>query len=364
MLATIALAVVITFLSGCGAPSESPSTSTATPPEVQPIRVLATQLNAPWAIVPLRSGSTLISERDTGNILELSPSGMIHNVLTIDEAVASGEGGLLGMTIAGVQEEWLYIYYTAEHDNRVVRYSLTGEPEDYRLDSAQPILTGIPKAGNHNGGRIAIGPDNMLYIATGDASNRDASQDLTQLAGKILRLTLDGAVPADNPYPSSPVWSYGHRNVQGITWTPDGRMWASEFGQNTWDELNLIESGGNYGWPVVEGITDDARFRNPMVQWPTSEASPSGIAAVGDLIFIASLRGSQIWTVDTALLDTEKSVLYSDEAEAIWSLTADYGRIRDVVSGPERSVWFITNNTDGRGNPGQTDDRLVEMRIP
>ena len=153
------------------------------------------------------------------------------------------------------------------------------------------VLDGLPAAGNHNGGRIAFGPDGMLYAGAGDAAQGDRAQDLDSLGGKILRMTPDGGIPDDNPFAGSLVYSYGHRNVQGLAWTEDGTMFATEFGQDTWDELNIIEAGGNYGWPIVEGQGGGDEFIDPVQQWRPDAASPSGMAIIGGTIFIANLRG-------------------------------------------------------------------------
>jgi glucose/arabinose dehydrogenase len=214
------------------------------------------------------------------------------------------------------------------------------------------VIDGIPAAGNHNGGRIAFGPDGMLYVTTGDAGDRNSAQDVDALSGKILRLTPEGDVPEDNPFAGSPVYSYGHRNPQGIAWDADGRMYASEFGQDTWDELNVIEAGGNYGWPDVEGIADDADYIDPVQQWRPDAASPSGIAVTGSDIVIANLRGERLRTVplDDLTSSTEQFV-------------GEFGRIRDIVIGAGGTFWFLTNNTDGRGAPRDGDDRILRLGL-
>jgi glucose/arabinose dehydrogenase len=187
----------------------------------------------------------------------------------------------------------VYAYITASEDNRVVRMRLDGS----RLGPSDVLLSGIAKASIHNGGRIAFGPDGFLYVATGDAAERGTAQDRSSLSGKILRLTAQGRPAPGNPFPNSPVWSYGHRNVQGIAWDSRGRMWASEFGQNAFDELNRIEPGRNYGWPEVEGPEERDGFTAPQVAWSTDESSPSGIAVVNDVVYVAGLRGARLWRV-------------------------------------------------------------------
>ncbi|MDH6238072.1 PQQ-dependent sugar dehydrogenase [Cryobacterium sp. CG_9.6] len=310
-------------------------------------------LDAPWSILRVPGGGTLISERDTTRVRELLPDGGLRNVGTVTDARPSGEGGLLGLAYS---DDWVYAYLTTATDNRIERMPLLGSAGGHTLGAAETVLDAIPRASNHNGGRIAFGPDGMLYATVGDAGNTAQSQNLDALGGKILRLTPTGAVPADNPF-GTLVYSYGHRNPQGISWDSSGRLWASEFGQNTWDELNLIEPGNNYGWPVVEGRGDNPDYTDPVQEWATSDASPSGIAIVGDTLFMAGLRGERLWSVDVS------PNIDSSTVTPIAYFVRDYGRLRDVVPGPGGTVWFMTNNTDGRGTPSAGDDRLFEVRV-
>ncbi len=324
--------------------SPSPHAGHVRPGPVHPAgapRVVAEGLSIPWAIVPLASGGALISERETALVKEVLPDGETVEVGRVPGVVPQGEGGLLGIELlraesagGGQDGDWLYAYTTARSDNRVIRMPLTGESGSLRLGEPEPIVTGIPKAGIHNGGRIRFGPDGMLYITTGDASRSSNSQDLDSLGGKILRVRPDGSAPAGNPFGDSPVWSYGHRNSQGLAWDDEGRLWASEFGQNTWDELNLIEPGSNYGWPVVEGVAGDDRFTDPVRQWHPGEASPSGIAWIDGTVIMACLRGQRIWTIDP-----------QDPAEAEDWFNGEFGRLRDVAPAPGGGLWFITNDT-------------------
>ena len=316
---------------------------------------MASGLDVPWSILRLPAGGTLISLRDDARIVELLADGSQRLVAEVTAAVPSGEGGLLGLaflpdTAAVGGLGWIYAYLTATSDNRIERMPLLGQQGSYAVGESESVLTGIPKAGNHDGGRIAFGPDGLLYATAGDAGNTDNAQDLGSLGGKILRMTPSGAVPADNPF-GTLVYSYGHRNSQGIAWDSTGQLWASEFGQNTWDELNKIVPGGNYGWPIVEGISEDPAFVNPVHEWPTSEASPSGIAIVSDTIFMASLRGERLWRIEpsTGVVDD-------------WFVNS-FGRLRDVVSGPDATLWFVSNNTDGRGTPTSGDDRLYQVEV-
>ena len=354
--ARAAIAAALAFpLAACGSdPSgtqrgSSPG-ATGTGTNSTDAAVIASELQAPWSIAFYR-GLPLVSERDSGRILELpielDGDPAPREVGTVDGVAARGEGGLLGLA---VHDDWLYAYFTSDDDNRVQRFPLSGEPGSITLGEPETILEGMPAASVHNGGRIAFGPDGMLYVTAGDAGDREAAQDRDSLAGKILRLTPDGDVPADNPYAGSPVYSYGHRNPQGLAWAPDGTLYSSEFGQNTWDELNVIRPGANYGWPVVEGIAGDPRFVDPVQQWVPSEASPSGIAIADGQIWIANLRGQRLRTVP---LD--------DPTSSSEQLT-DAGRLRDVVVAPNGAVWVLTNNTDGRGSPRAGDDRILRLR--
>jgi glucose/arabinose dehydrogenase len=245
--------------------------------------------------------------------------------------------------------------YSTASDNRIAYLTLGAD--NASLGAPVPILVGLPTSANHLGGRLVFGPDGMLYASTGDAGQPDRSQDRSSRSGKILRLTLDGAVPPGNPFGDSLVWSMGHRNVQGLAFDAGGRLFASEFGQNTWDELNLITPGANYGWPVVEGRSDDPRFTPPLVQWATSDASPSGIAIVGDTVVIAALRGERLWVVPyTALSATAVTV-----GAPVALLRGQYGRLRTVAVAPDGSVWALTNATDGRGTPRPGDDRILRL---
>jgi glucose/arabinose dehydrogenase len=335
-------------------PEDPGASAEAGPVEVQ-TSVLATNLEAPWDVVFLPDGNALVTERDSGRVLSVSPSGETEEMQTLP-ADGSGEGGLLGLALSPDYEEdgLVYAYYTTAEDNRVVRFRLGEEPD--------PILTGIPVNTYHNGGRISFGPDGLLYVGTGDAGNTANSQDPNALGGKILRLNSDGSVPADNPFPDNPVYSYGHRNVQGLAWDAEGRLYATEFGQDTYDEVNLIEPGQNYGWPNVEGNGGEAQgYVDPISTWATSEASPSGAAVLtsggipqwqGDF-FMAALRGERLWRLD---LDENGAVAGREEL-----LTGQAGRLRHVTQAPDGSLWILTNNRDGRGSPIPDDDRILRL---
>ncbi|AHW63659.1 Putative glucose sorbosone dehydrogenase [Corynebacterium glyciniphilum AJ 3170] len=333
--------------SGAPAPSDA---GEATEADFADPEVVAEGLDAPWSLAFTDEGVPLLSERDSARILELDETGEPRELAVVEDAAPRGEGGLLGIA---VHESYLYAYYTAEDDNRISRFELSGQSGALEVGEAETVLDGLPAAGHHNGGRIAFGPDGMLYAAVGDAGTTARAQDLDSLSGKILRMGPDGSVPGDNPFEDTLVYSYGHRNPQGIGWGPDGTMYASEFGQDTWDELNLIEPGENYGWPDAEGITGDDAFTDPVQQWEPAEASPSGITVTGDAVYIANLRGERI--IEVPLDDTSASSEH---------LVGEHGRLRDVVTAPDGSLWILTNNTDGRGEPGPGDDRILRITLP
>jgi glucose/arabinose dehydrogenase len=352
--------VVVLALAGCGManPVTSPGTPAPTPSEtvrqVQPAGAptdIATGLLTPWSILRIPGGATLVSQRNDGRILAIAPDGSTTEVSVVPGVVAGGEGGLLGLAyLASGKAAWVYAYLTSADDNRIVRMPY----DDGELGEPEVVLSGIAKAGNHNGGRIDFGPDGMLYATVGDAAVPDRSQDPASLNGKILRMTPDGEVPDDNPTPGSLVYSLGHRNPQGLAWDADGQLWAAEFGQNTWDEFNRIEPGANYGWPIVEGATGDSRFVDPVLQWATTDASPSGLAYIDGTFFLAALRGERVWAIYIADDGT---------ASATPWFVGEFGRIRDVAAGPGGTLWFLTHNTDGRGDPRDGDDRLMQVRL-
>lgn len=350
---------------GSASPSASSSSSQPAPVTGVPsdVQVVTTGLPLPWSIVAAPGDGWLVSLRDEAQVLHLATSGEAALVPapgpggTVPGVVAGGEGGLLGLALRADQ---LYAYTTTQVDGRtenaVVRMTLSGAAASgFSLGAPQPVLTGIPGAAIHNGGRMAFGPDDMLYVTTGDARNTDASQDPASLGGKILRLAPDGEPAPGNPDPTSPVWTLGHRNVQGIGWDAEGRMFASEFGQNRLDELNLIEPGNNYGWPEVEGAGGAPEFTDPLVTWATSEASPSGLVVTGDAVYLAALRGQRLWRVPLAT-GSGSAVVGAPEPYFVGA----YGRLRDVVV-DTGSLLVLTNNTPA-GADG-SDDQLLRVTL-
>ncbi len=326
------------------------------PSEVELVaEVVASGLEAPWDVV-FADGRAFLTERDRGTILELDDDGGTTEVaaLPID---ANGEGGLLGLIADPIADGLGFLaYVTTSEDNRVVRFAPGGEPV--------PVLTGIPSARIHNGGRLAVGPDDMLYVATGDAGVPERAQDPSSLAGKILRVTPDGDIPDDNPIAGSPMWSMGHRNVQGLAFTAEGDLYAAEFGPNVDDEVNLIVPEGNYGWPEVTGEAGVEGFIDPVFVRQPAEASWSGLAVLTDSaipqwegdLFVAALRGERLWRLQ---LDDAGEVAADDEL-----LVSELGRLRQAVQAPDGSLWVLTSNRDGRGSPVEADDRIVRIGPP
>ncbi|WP_309095637.1 PQQ-dependent sugar dehydrogenase [Streptomyces sp.] len=333
-----------------------------TPPargSVTVVRTVAEGLGSPWGLAPLPGGGLLVSSRDEGTIVRVDEkTGKKTELGEVPGVSAAGEGGLLGIALSPdfASDRMVYAYFTSAGDNRVVRMLYDdGKPAGRQLGAPDTVFRGIPKGFVHNGGRIAFGPDKMLYVGTGESGDTGLSQDRDSTGGKILRLTPEGEPAPGNPFSGSPVYSYGHRNVQGLAWDARQRLFASEFGQDTWDELNAIKPGGNYGWPEAEGKSDDSGFQNPVDQWSTAEASPSGIAYAEGSVWMAGLRGKRLWRVPL------NGTAASAEPQAF--LEGEYGRLRTVVPAGGDRLWLVTSNTDGRGAPKDGDDRILEVRV-
>jgi glucose/arabinose dehydrogenase len=334
--------------SAASSPTGTPAGSAAPtgPPDLAAPETVATGLRTPWGLAFLPDGGALVAQRGDGRILQVRPGqGKPREVYDVPGVAAAGEGGLLGLAVARdfAATGLVYAYLTAKADNRVVRFKLGDRTPP------QVVFDGIDKAGIHNGGRIAFGPDGMLYVGTGDAGNGTAAQNRDDSNGKILRLTPDGRPAPGNPFDGSPVWSMGHRNVQGMAWDASGKMYGIEFGQNRYDEVNVIQPGRNYGWPAVEGKGGDKRYVDPIVTWTTDEASPSGAAIAGRTLYVAALKGQRLWTVPL------------DGGEPKAELSGRYGRLRTVAVAPAGALWLTTAKTHRRGDPKAGDDRILRF---
>ena len=323
-------------------------------PRPRVVGTVATGLVAPWGIAFLPDGDALVSERDTTKVLLVpGDGGRVRTVGRLGAAQPQGEAGLLGLAVSPTfeQDSWVYAYLSTADDNRVVRMKYDGRS----LGEPEVVLKGIPNGFIHDGGRLQFGPDGYLYVSTGETGDGQLAQDPSSLGGKILRITPDGKPAPGNPLADSPVWTMGHRNVQGLAFDDHKRLWASEFGANTWDELNRIEKGRNYGWPLVEGRGDLSEYRNPYAQWRTSEASPSGLAYADGALWMASLRGQRLWRVpvhDDGSIGQPKDFF-----------VGAYGRLRTVVVAPDGTLWVSTSNRDGRGDPASKDDRILRVAL-
>ncbi|MER7487460.1 PQQ-dependent sugar dehydrogenase [Streptomyces sp. NPDC126497] len=355
---------------GASPSGTSPATSSSSPGagareappakgSVKVVRTVTTGLDSPWGLAPLADGDLLVSSRDEATITRVDGrTGKKTELGEVPGVSPSGEGGLLGIALSPeyASDRMVYAYFTSASDNRIVRMIYDErKPAGEQLGAPDTVFRGIPKGVIHNGGRIAFGPDGMLYAGTGESGDTGLSQDKGSLGGKILRLTPEGEPAPGNPFPGSPVHSYGHRNVQGLAWDGKQRLFASEFGQDTWDELNAIEPGGNYGWPEAEGESDDDGFLDPVEQWDTDEASPSGAAYAEGSVWMAGLQGRRLWRVP---LEGTKA---SADPQAF--LEGEYGRLRTVVAAGGDKLWLVTSNTDGRGGPKEGDDRILELEV-
>ncbi|MEV1026299.1 PQQ-dependent sugar dehydrogenase [Streptomyces sp. NPDC050264] len=348
-------------MSDAGKSPASPTSGDVPPAKgsVTVVRTVTEDLKSPWGLAPLPEGDLLVSSRDEGTITRVdTETGKKTELGSVPGVAPAGEGGLLGLALSPsyASDHMVYAYFTTESDNRIARMLYDEKkPAGEQLGAPDTVFKGIPKGSNHNGGRIAFGPDDLLYAGTGETYHTELAQDKKSPGGKILRLTPDGTPAPGNPFGGSPVYSYGHRNVQGLAWDSKKRLWASEFGQDTWDELNNIVAGDNYGWPDAEGKGGKSGYHDPIAQWHTQDASPSGIAYAEGSIWMAGLRGERLWRVP---LDGTKAAHDPQEF-----LRGKYGRLRTVVSAGGDKLWLVTSETDTRGTPGKGDDRILELKV-
>ncbi len=382
------LLVVITCLSAliilvaCTAPQPSPPGQQAEVPPVAPdeapavvidVEVVATGLNTPWAIDFAPDGRIFITERP-GRVRIIENGQLLDEPwITIDIA-RGGESGLLGLALDPQFEQTRFVYlaYTYPDEdgrlkNRLVR--LRDDPLRGKGELDIILVDGVPGASNHDGGRVRFGPDDKLYWTMGDAQTADRAQDLSSLNGKILRLNTDGTVPVDNPFPDSLIYSYGHRNPQGLAWQPGtGRLYSTEHGPSGFqgsgqDEVNYIEAGRNYGWPIITGEKVQEGMVSPLIQSGSSETwAPGGAAFVvggawdGSLLFVG-LRGQGLYRLIVDINEPDKVLSFER------LLSGEYGRLRDVAQGPDGAIYILTSNRDGRGSPAEDDDRVLRLVI-
>ncbi|WP_068775391.1 sorbosone dehydrogenase family protein [Paenibacillus sp. FJAT-26967] len=351
--------------------------------------IVASGLNVPWEIA-FASGDRIYFTERPGKVRVIQGDKLQEKpLLTLEEPfVSSGEGGLLGLALdpAFDTNSYLYVYHTytsgAETRNRVLR--LVQEGDTARID--RTLIDGIPGAENHNGGRIKFGPDGMLYITAGDKYEPSLAQDQQSLGGKILRIRPDGTIPDDNPFPGSPVYSWGHRNAQGLAWEPgSGNLFSSEHGQSAHDELNVVIPGGNYGWPLIEGDETTAKdgvsspaLIPPLLHSGRDTWAPSGMTFVtqgpwkGRLV-AAGLRGTRLLVFSLEAEKKSGPAAQGSPGDAgkppVYRITAAelaykdvFGRLRTVSEGKDGFLYLLTNNRDGRGKPAGDDDKIIRLK--
>ena len=333
------------------APSPSPTSTDRDQVNLRVAGTIADGLNVPWGIAFLPNGDALVAQRDEGSIVRVATDGKVTTMGDVRGSVGrpGGEGGLLGLALDPDDDTALFAFMTTGSDDRVVRIQLDGD----RLGAMEPILTGIPAGGFHHGGRLLFDRQGHLFVATGEAGDAPEAQKKGSLGGKVLRIDRNGDAADGNPF-GNRTWSYGNRNIEGLAFDADGRLWASEFGQNRVDELNLIERGKNYGWPRFEGKSDEEGYVTPKVTWPTDECSPSGLAITRSTAFVAALQGECVYAVPLDGTDAGKPRAF---------FQGEYGRIRTIEVAPDDSLWVTTSNTDGRGDPGKNDDRILRVTL-
>ena len=360
-------------LSGCTAPAgrETPDTPVASSPSASaapsapssPATLgvpteLVTGLEAPWGLTFLPDGSALVSERISGRILRIPSNGGAAEIVGVVPGVqATSEGGLLGIVASPdfAEERTVFASVSGADENRIVALRIADDHRSLTIDRV--LVDGIQTADRHHGGRLAIGPDGHLWIGTGDAFEPGNAADDASLNGKILRIALDGSIPSDNPAATA-IYSSGHRNVQGIAFGPDGTAYASELGHRTWDEVNVLRPGADYGWPETEGIAGSTG-EAPIATLHPDDASPSGVAYAGGSLWIGALGGQRLWQLP---VDGGAAT-----GEPIEHLSGTFGRIRTVEVAPDGALWIVTSNTDratwGGTAPRDGDDRILRIEV-
>lgn len=312
--------------------------------------VLLTNLIAPWSIQ--KNGDTMYVSERTGTIVQWERGEMTRQKVKLKKTLSvKAEAGLLGFLLTPdfSNNRRAIAYYTYEEGGNSINRIVTLQKDNDTWRELETLIDGIPSGDYHHGGRIKIGPDDKVYATTGDARNPTIAQNLDSLGGKVLRMNLDGAIPKDNPIENSYVYSYGHRNPQGLAWDGAGQMYESEHGESAHDELNKIAPGMNFGWPEIEGDEQKPNMVNPLIHSGENTWAPSGIDYVDGKLYIATLRGESLKRYDV-------------QSGKMTDIITDSGRIRDVFV-DEGSLYFISNNTDGRGNPDEKDDKLYRLPL-
>jgi glucose/arabinose dehydrogenase len=328
------------------------------PARIVGVTEVAQGLLQPWGLTFLPDGTALVASRNTGDIRRIDPATGTHvSVGIVPGVIARNDSGLLGLAASPefATDRTVYAYFTTSEDNRVVALQFAEDLQSF--DVARIVLGGIVAGGGHQGGRLAFDDEGNLWITTGDANDPALAPDQASLNGKILRIRTDGTVPDGNPF-GTPIFSTGHRNVQGIAFAADGSVYASEFGEMTEDEVNAIQAGQDYGWPESEGLQGGTGTL-PIFTFPTEDASPSGIAWAEGSLWMASLRGQRLWQ-----LPVEGGAA---AGEPIAHFVGEYGRLRTVEVAPDGALWVVTSETDGFGWAGATpedgDDRVLRIEI-
>ncbi|MPM09902.1 hypothetical protein SDC9_56225 [bioreactor metagenome] len=330
------------------------------------VEVIAENLNIPWAIDISDEGKLYFTER-IGSIRVIENGNLNFNpVITLKEPfISRGEGGLMGVVLdpSYLQNHYIYVMYSYLEDNKVYNKVVRLIENNNKAFIDKVILDKIPGGRIHNGGRLKIGPDKKLYITTGDAGIPNLAQDLTSLAGKILRVELDGSIPKDNPIINSSIYSLGHRNPQGLAWNSNNILYEAEHGQAAHDEINIIKAGINYGWPIVQGneVSNNILSQKPLIQSGEETWAPSGITFISqgpwkNRLLVANLRGSQLLSIS---LNEEGTMVTNVES----IMKNEFGRLREVVEAKDGSIYITTNNRDGRGNPNVNDDKIIKLTL-
>ncbi len=353
IIVTVGLLLLNTNINNQIQPSQSPPENISNQKD-QDISIIAQNLEIPWEITFLPNGDILTTERQ-GRLIKVSPETQV--ISEIQGVRHVGEGGLLGMALHPDFENnnYIYLYYTTQENNltnKVSRFAF----KDNSLSQETLIIDNIPASQNHDGGRIAFGPDGLLYITTGDSNQPSLAQDTTSLAGKILRINSDGSIPDDNPF-GNEIYSYGHRNPQGLAWDNEGRLWVTEHGpsgaQSGFDEINLIIKGGNFGWPEITGDQQKENMISPIIQSGATETwAPAGIVFLNDSLFFTGLRGQTLYKAE---------IISGGQLNLEKFLSSEYGRLRAIAKDNNGNLYISTSNLDGRGSPKANDDKILKI---